>query len=417
VPNYRIAAFSATVVAIASSFALTNIPSAGASGTSGSSTQTLQARAARISSQISHDSQLIQITAEQFDQANVAYLNDVTKLANIKHQLRIENRNLRSAQIKMKRAVVTAYVYGIGAQAEAEAVLTGHNLTDSNTLTTYASVATSQLHGAVVNLRNAQSAILASEQHQASVTYSAATASSSAQSARTNAQNAQADAKANFANVNGQLAQIIAEQAAARAAAAATAAKAAANALARSQYQAQAQSASTLAQTVAANDTSGSANAAASAALVSSVTANNVGAPNVILGPSTSAGNAAVAAAVALLGIPYVWGGASSSVGFDCSGLTMVAWQAAGVSLTHSAYDQYLHTSPIPIVNNTITLEPGDLLYYFFPDDGGQPVTHVVMYVGSGPYGTNTVIVAPTTGENVMYQQIYWGGYVGAGRP
>ena len=42
-------------------------------------------------------------------------------------------------------------------------------------------------------------------------------------------------------------------------------------------------------------------------------------------------------------------------------------------------------------------LEPGDLLFYYNLD-GDNQVDHVVMYTGSGPYGTDTVIQAPSPG-------------------
>ena len=44
-------------------------------------------------------------------------------------------------------------------------------------------------------------------------------------------------------------------------------------------------------------------------------------------------------------------------------------------------------------------------------------VDHVVMYVGSGPYGTDTVIQAPFTGATVSYSPIFTDGLIGAGRP
>ena len=50
-------------------------------------------------------------------------------------------------------------------------------------------------------------------------------------------------------------------------------------------------------------------------------------------------GDIAVAEARKQLGKPYVYGGSGPN-NFDCSGLTAWAWKAAGVSLTHSAYNQ-----------------------------------------------------------------------------
>jgi cell wall-associated NlpC family hydrolase len=121
---------------------------------------------------------------------------------------------------------------------------------------------------------------------------------------------------------------------------------------------------------------------------------------------------AAVAAAKKLLGVPYVWGGASRK-GVDCSGLTMLAWAAAGIPLEHSATAQWEESEPVPLSN----LQPGDLLFYHFAHDGNTPITHVVMYLGSGPYGRATVIAAAQAGTKVSYAPVYFAGLVSAGRP
>ncbi len=124
-------------------------------------------------------------------------------------------------------------------------------------------------------------------------------------------------------------------------------------------------------------------------------------------GPSTDVPAAgpeaqvAVNTAAAQLGKPYVYAGSGPDV-FDCSGLTMYAWAAAGVSLPHNALAQY---DALPHVNID-QLEPGDLVFF------GDPIHHVGMFVGNG-----TMIDAPYTGVDVRYDSIYRPDFAGAARP
>jgi cell wall-associated NlpC family hydrolase len=119
-------------------------------------------------------------------------------------------------------------------------------------------------------------------------------------------------------------------------------------------------------------------------------------------GGSSSAGGQAVAYARAQLGKPYIWG-AEGPGGYDCSGLTMMAWRSAGVSIPRVSGAQYGIGRHI---NSMSALEPGDLVFF------GSPIHHVGMYVGNG-----TMIEAPYTGASVRYHSINRRDYAGATRP
>ena len=119
--------------------------------------------------------------------------------------------------------------------------------------------------------------------------------------------------------------------------------------------------------------------------------------------PANSRANVAVRAAYSYLGVPYVWGGASRS-GVDCSGLVMLSWDAAGVSLPHYSGAQFADTVRVPLWD----LRPGDLLFYGYNGD-----EHVTMYIGHGE-----MIEAPETGYTVHITPVRLGyGFAGAGRP
>jgi cell wall-associated NlpC family hydrolase len=126
----------------------------------------------------------------------------------------------------------------------------------------------------------------------------------------------------------------------------------------------------------------------------------------------TAQGDLAVQWAEKELGVPYVWGGETPGVGFDCSGLVQWAWGKAGIAIPRTTETEYPAMKRVLLTQ----LQPGDLLFYYNLDDDHQ-VDHVVMYVGSGPYGTTTVIAAAHTGTNVSYEPLFTFGLVGATRP
>jgi peptidoglycan DL-endopeptidase CwlO len=125
-----------------------------------------------------------------------------------------------------------------------------------------------------------------------------------------------------------------------------------------------------------------------------------------------AAGMSAVSWAEKQEGVPYVWGGETPGVGFDCSGLVQWAWAQAGYTIPRTTEEQWATLPKVPLNQ----LRPGDLLYYYNLD-GDNAVDHVVMYVGSGPWGSNTIIAAAYTGTNISLAPIFTGGLRGAARP
>ncbi|MGH3167950.1 MAG: NlpC/P60 family protein [Trebonia sp.] len=104
--------------------------------------------------------------------------------------------------------------------------------------------------------------------------------------------------------------------------------------------------------------------------------------------------------ALTRLGDPYVWGAAGPDQ-FDCSGLVVWAYAQLGVSLPH--YTGSLWELGTPVSENN--LQPGDLVFFF------QDISHVGIFIGNG-----LMVDAPSTGQDVMVQHVFWNDYVGARR-
>jgi cell wall-associated NlpC family hydrolase len=113
-------------------------------------------------------------------------------------------------------------------------------------------------------------------------------------------------------------------------------------------------------------------------------------------------GYVAAAFACGEAGKPYVWG-AEGPNAYDCSGITMVAWQKAGVYLPHNAAAQ---RQSMPYVSQD-NLQIGDLVFYY------SDLSHVAIYVGDGK-----VISAPQPGDVVRMVSMYTGAPIHSfGRP
>ncbi|HSF25970.1 MAG TPA: C40 family peptidase, partial [Actinomycetes bacterium] len=116
---------------------------------------------------------------------------------------------------------------------------------------------------------------------------------------------------------------------------------------------------------------------------------------------------AAISYAREQIGKPYVWAAAGPDT-FDCSGLTMRAWQAGGVSLPHYSVAQWDRVKTVDLDD----LRAGDLVFFATSKTNPATIYHVGLYIGGGQ-----MIEAPYTGENVRISSIYRASLFGAGRP
>ncbi len=141
---------------------------------------------------------------------------------------------------------------------------------------------------------------------------------------------------------------------------------------------------------------------------VAAVTADS--APTCLTGvgeaPDNAAGTA-IAFAEEQLGKPYQWGGTGPDA-FDCSGLVMEAYRAAGIDIPRTSQQQWLWGPRIPASQ----AEPGDLI--FFAGSDGTPTApgHVGLVIGGG-----LMIEAYATGFPIRIAPYAGRGAVGFTRP
>ena len=121
--------------------------------------------------------------------------------------------------------------------------------------------------------------------------------------------------------------------------------------------------------------------------------------------PAISAPNQVVAAAIGFaeqqLGKPYLWGGTGPDA-FDCSGLVMTAYRAAGIDIARTSQQQWATETRIPASQ----VQPGDLV--FFAGSDGTPTSpgHVGLVIGGGKmieaYATGFPIRVATYTDRVV---------------
>jgi cell wall-associated NlpC family hydrolase len=357
---------------------------------------TLQQRAQYIAGEIQAATTQLQILDESYLQAEGRVSLFEHQVARATAAIGGTERSLEQDRAHLREVAIEAYVTG-GASQSLSVVFNGTEQT--------AGMQQAYLQAASGNLDESETTVLI---NQRSLTLERATLAHTEQIAKANAEAIASDVSQEQAltaqlnneesQVKGQLAAAVAEVQREQAAAYAAATKRALAAAEKRQAAEAAAAAQASANNVAEATSTPATTAPASAQAPSS-------APPPAAAPTTgdSSGQIAVDAAQGQRGVPYVWGGATPGVGFDCSGLTMWAWSQAGVQLAHGATEQYYEIQHVSMAD----LQPGDLIFY----GDASLLYHVVMYIGGG-----MVVQAEETGTNVMDTPIPPGAY-GAGQP
>jgi cell wall-associated NlpC family hydrolase len=314
-------------------------------------------RAAVLYHRIQQASRKVGRLGQLYDEARLKLLSDQNVIVHTQTIVAAANLTVRSDDAQLKAAALAYYVNS-GAEAAQNPLFSG-NEANAGAARVYAQLAEGNLAASVAALRNSSLVLT----HQRKVLrrqfHKAAVATQTANRALRRAQSIENELNSMMSAVHGQIEHYLqAEQA-----------RAAAKALKVWEKKHHGQ---------------------------------KPGGPSYPAPPANTRAGVAVRAAESYLGVPYVWGGASRS-GVDCSGLVMLAWEAAGVDLPHYSGAQYEDTVRIPLSD----LKPGDLLFY---GPGGDE--HVTMYIGHGE-----MIEAPETGYTVHITPVRLGyGFAGAGR-
>jgi peptidoglycan DL-endopeptidase CwlO len=394
--------------------------SASTSTTSASQSQidSTEAQVTALEAQISQQQAVLDQADEQYNQAQVDLNSTKAQLQTTTISIDAAKARLATERARLRADAVQDYMDDTSSSAVA--ALFASPTSAAQTRSVYQQLGASVVARDVALVQAGQRKLLAVQTKLQGEQQTETNQLTEVDQSRQSAETLSDQSEATLGQVKGTLATQIAQQAAAQAA---TAAKTAAIATTPGAAQAaasQASQAAQVAQTLGGGSSAAlsATNAANQAATTAATIGGGAGAGAVTVSASgayDAAGLAAVHAAINYMGVPYLWGGASFA-GVDCSGLVMLAWAQAGVTMDHSAADQYADFPHVPLTQ----LRPGDLIFF---DLDGSGIDHVVMYVGPyldgqpTPYGNDTIIQAAHTGTVVTYDPIWYAGMVGAARP
>jgi cell wall-associated NlpC family hydrolase len=355
-----------------------------------------KAQAAALAQKINADARQVEVLAEQYNGAQYHLAAVQQEMAGASQRLAAAQAAAEHDRAALANEAVLAYVHGGVTTSPTMSSFSGS--VDFSVQQGYFQLATGNQAEALDQLRQSQRVLRLQQQALQSAEADSKAALASVTSRQQAVQAAAAATQATLGQVQGDLVTLVAQQQQQIAAQQQAQVK---PALLSTQAKLDNTGVATVAATPAGQPT---AAVAATAPLAQPTHTPSTGGP--VTPPTTSAPKpppppapapssgaaAALAYARAQLGKPYEWAAAGPS-SFDCSGLTMRAWQAGGVSLPHLAAGQYANTAHIPIAD----LQPGDLVFF------GSDLHHVGIYVGGGE-----MIHAPQTGQVVQYSNIFW---------
>jgi peptidoglycan DL-endopeptidase CwlO len=339
-----------------------------------------KAEAASISAKLQSDQAQIQTLTGEVSAADyqVSQLNG--EIAANRAQVAKDQAKVNADQKQLRAEAISDYTNSDTTNQVSQMFSSDPNT--SGIRSEYSSIATGNVTATIDALHTAQSQLEASQnaldQQQAQETATSNNLTAEENQASSLAQQDQTT----LDSVNTTIHNLIAQQQAEEAAAAQAAAEAAFKAKLAASQRAQAQQAAAQQASAQQAASSGGGGGSSSGGGGSPAVASGGSLPPL---PGGAAG--AIAAAESQIGVPYVWGGETPGVGFDCSGLVQWAWAQVGVSLPRTSGAQFAATTQVPLAD----IAPGDLLFY-----GPDGADHVAMYIGGG-----MMVEAPETGQTV----------------
>jgi len=324
-----------------------------------------EAQASLITSQLAADQQRLDTTSQQYDAAQQQLQQVGEQITQIEAGVARDRSQVEGDTADLRQEAVASYMSGTSDSGLQTLFSSGGE--QATVAGEYRAVASGDISGAIDALNVAQTHLATQESQLQSAQNQDQAALAEAAAAKQSAQATESSQQATLSQVKGQIATLVAQRQAAQ---------------------------------LAASHAAFLARAAASTGVGGTDRPARPVLPNL---PAAGGAGTALAAAESQEGVPYVWGGETPGVGFDCSGLTQWAWRQAGVDLPRTAAAQYDAVAHVSLSD----LQPGDLLFWGY---GG--ISHVGMYVGGGD-----IIDAPDTGDVVRIQAIWDNGLVGAGRP